>query len=49
MPVWAGEAVDLITSLSSAADLVTELSRDAEAAVKRVGGAVTPTVLGVSG
>ncbi|MFE7797509.1 NAD(P)H-dependent flavin oxidoreductase [Nocardia sp. NPDC057440] len=32
-PVWAGEAVDLITGLESAADLVGRISRDAEQAI----------------
>ncbi|MFJ9950187.1 NAD(P)H-dependent flavin oxidoreductase [Kitasatospora sp. NPDC091207] len=37
MPVWAGEAVDLITDLPSAADLVTTLAAQAEDALSRAG------------
>lgn len=37
LPVWAGEAVDLITDLPSAADLVTTLAAQAEAALTRAG------------
>ncbi|MFB6888913.1 NAD(P)H-dependent flavin oxidoreductase [Kitasatospora sp. NPDC056327] len=37
MPVWAGEAVDLITDLPSAADLVTTLTAQAEDALTRAG------------
>ncbi|MFD0361429.1 NAD(P)H-dependent flavin oxidoreductase [Nocardia sp. GCM10030253] len=33
VPVWAGEAVDLITDLESAADLVGRIGRDAEKAI----------------
>ncbi|MFE5026066.1 NAD(P)H-dependent flavin oxidoreductase [Streptomyces sp. NPDC056656] len=35
LPVWAGEAVDLITDLPSAADLVTTLATQAEEALAR--------------
>ena len=35
MPVWAGEAIDLITDLPSAADLVPVLAADAEDALLR--------------
>jgi nitronate monooxygenase len=41
VPVWASEAIDLITSLSPAADLVAQLSTQAEAALIRAGQAVT--------
>ncbi|MFB9839868.1 nitronate monooxygenase, partial [Actinoallomurus acaciae] len=37
LPVWAGEAVDLITDLPSAADLVTTLAEQAEQALARAG------------
>ncbi|GAA1369637.1 nitronate monooxygenase [Streptomyces beijiangensis] len=37
MPVWAGEAVDLISDLPSAADLVTTLAVQAEEALARAG------------
>ncbi|MFE2922990.1 nitronate monooxygenase [Streptomyces goshikiensis] len=37
MPVWAGEAVDLITDRPSAADLVTALAAQAEDALARAG------------
>jgi nitronate monooxygenase len=40
IPVWASEAIDLITSTRPAADLVAELVEDAEAVVSRVGQAV---------
>ncbi|MFE4859847.1 NAD(P)H-dependent flavin oxidoreductase [Streptomyces sp. NPDC056670] len=36
-PVWAGEAVDLITDLPSAAELVTTLAAQAEDALARAG------------
>jgi nitronate monooxygenase len=36
-PVWAGEAIDLITDLPSAADLVGTLAAQAEAALARAG------------
>jgi nitronate monooxygenase len=36
IPVWASEAVDLITELHSATDLVTTLAADAEHAITRV-------------
>jgi nitronate monooxygenase len=41
VPVWASEAIDLITSQAPAADLVAQLSREAEAALIRAGQAVT--------
>ncbi|MFJ4845516.1 NAD(P)H-dependent flavin oxidoreductase [Streptomyces sp. NPDC088733] len=37
LPVWAGEAVDLVTDLPSASDLVTTLAAQAEAALSRAG------------
>jgi nitronate monooxygenase len=37
LPVWAGQAIDLITDLPSAADLVGDLARAAEAALARAG------------
>ncbi|GAB2605307.1 2-nitropropane dioxygenase [Paractinoplanes abujensis] len=37
MPVWAGEGVDLITDVPSAADLVGDLAAQAEAALARIG------------
>jgi nitronate monooxygenase len=37
LPVWAGEAVDLITDVPSAADLVTSLAAQAEDALARAG------------
>jgi nitronate monooxygenase len=37
LPVWASEAVDLITDVPSAADLVTTLATQAEAALARAG------------
>jgi nitronate monooxygenase len=37
LPVWAGEAIDLITDLPSAADLVTTLAAQAEDALARAG------------
>jgi nitronate monooxygenase len=37
LPVWASEAIDLITTLSPAADLVAHLSREAEEALTRAG------------
>jgi nitronate monooxygenase len=37
LPVWAGEGVDLITDLPSAADLVTTLATQAENALARAG------------
>ena len=38
LPVWAGEAVDLITDLPSAADLVATLATQAADALNRAGG-----------
>ncbi len=38
LPVWAGEAVDLITGHDSAAALVGRIARDAEQAIAEVGG-----------
>jgi nitronate monooxygenase len=40
LPVWASEAIDLITTLSPAAELVAQLSREAEEALLRAGGAL---------
>ncbi|GAA2892395.1 NAD(P)H-dependent flavin oxidoreductase [Nonomuraea rubra] len=37
LPVWAGEAVDLITDLPSAEDLVTAMAAQAEDALNRAG------------
>jgi len=37
VPVWAGEGIDLITDVASAADLVGLIARDAEAALARAG------------
>jgi nitronate monooxygenase len=37
LPVWAGEGVDLITDVPSAADLVPALAAEAEAALARAG------------
>ena len=37
LPVWAGEAVDLITDVPSAADLVTSLAAQAEDALRGAG------------
>ena len=37
LPVWAGEAIDLITDVPSAADLVTTLATQAEDALARAG------------
>ena len=36
-PLWAGEAIDLITDRPSAADLVTRLASQAEDALARAG------------
>jgi nitronate monooxygenase len=36
-PVWASEAIDLITELTPAADLVGELAAQAELALDRAG------------
>jgi nitronate monooxygenase len=41
VPVWASEAIDLITSVSPAAELVAQFVREAEAALIRAGEAVT--------
>ncbi|MEV4134996.1 nitronate monooxygenase [Dactylosporangium sp. NPDC049742] len=43
LPIWAGEGVDLITDLPSAAALVPELATQAEAALARCSGGA-PTV-----
>jgi nitronate monooxygenase len=40
LPVWASEAIDLIATLSPAADLVAQLSREAEEALTRAGQSV---------
>lgn len=37
LPVWASEAVDLITDLPPAADLVADLAGQAEDALARAG------------
>jgi nitronate monooxygenase len=37
LPVWAGEAVDLVTDVPSAADLVGDLAGQAETALERAG------------
>jgi nitronate monooxygenase len=37
VPVWAGEAVDLITDLPPAGDLVTSIATEAEAALRQAG------------
>jgi nitronate monooxygenase len=37
VPVWAGEAIGLITDLASAADLVPLIVRQAEEALGRAG------------
>jgi hypothetical protein len=42
VPVWAGEAIDLITSLSPAADIVAEISSEPHSALLRAGQAITP-------
>lgn len=43
IPVWAGEAVDLVTELLPAADLVTALVTEAELVVDRLSAARRPT------
>jgi nitronate monooxygenase len=43
LPVWAGEAVDLIHDLPSAADLVATLATQAEGALRRAGAAYPVT------
>jgi nitronate monooxygenase len=40
VPIWASEAIDLITTLSPAADLVAQLAIEAEEALTRAGRAV---------
>lgn len=45
VPVWASEAIDLITSVASATDIVAQLSREAEAALIHAGQAVTITTM----
>jgi nitronate monooxygenase len=42
VPVWAGEGVDLINDLPSAADLVGTLARQAEQALERAGRSLDP-------
>jgi nitronate monooxygenase len=37
LPVWAGEGIDLVTDVPSAADLVADLAVQAEAALRRIG------------
>lgn len=41
VPVWVSEAIDLITSLSPAAELVTQLVTEAETALTLAGKAIT--------
>ncbi len=36
VPVWAGQAVDRVTAIASAADLVGELAAETEAALRRI-------------
>jgi nitronate monooxygenase len=36
VPVWASEAIDLITDIRPTADLVGDLVRDAETALARI-------------
>ena len=36
VPVWAGQAVDRVTAIASAADLVGELAAEAEGALRRI-------------
>lgn len=48
VPVWASEAIDLITRLSPAAHLVAQLSAEAQEAIKRAGRAVVPGASGPS-
>ncbi len=43
VPVWASEAIDLITSLSPASDLVAQLVLEAEEALARAGSGVVPS------
>ncbi|HKV20735.1 MAG TPA: nitronate monooxygenase, partial [Mycobacterium sp.] len=38
LPVWAGEALDVVTAAEGAAALVGRIARDAEQAIARVGG-----------
>jgi nitronate monooxygenase len=38
--VWAGEAIDLITSIESAATLISRISSEAEAQIRNVAGTV---------
>jgi nitronate monooxygenase len=40
--VWASEAIDLINDVVPAAELVGLLIRQAEAALRRAGGAIIP-------
>ncbi|MGH9104701.1 MAG: NAD(P)H-dependent flavin oxidoreductase [Acidimicrobiales bacterium] len=49
VPVWASEAIDLITSLSPAAELVARLTAEAEQALARAGQAVVPAAPGPTG
>jgi nitronate monooxygenase len=37
IPVWAGEALDLITTVGSAADIVADLAAEAERALASAG------------
>ena len=38
--VWAGEAVDLVTDLRPAAEMVRQIAREAEAALRRAAGSL---------
>lgn len=40
VPVWAGEAIDLIDDITPAADVVARIAGDAEEALRRAGGTV---------
>jgi nitronate monooxygenase len=40
VPIWAGEATDLITGLAPAAELVATIAAEAEAALRRAAPAV---------
>ena len=42
IPIWASEAIDLITEVVPAADLVGLLAAEAEEALVRAGRAITP-------
>jgi nitronate monooxygenase len=36
LPIWASEAIGLITDMTPAADLVTTIAAEAEAALRRL-------------